>query len=84
MKVLQKQIHWELERCEEFAGMSVTLSMGIAQFPTQGMSYEELFQTADKALYIAKAKGKDRESEQLCRLRIFRIDIIRLSCLSMY
>ena len=56
MKVLQKQIHWELERCEEFAGMSVTLSMGIAQFPTHGMSYEELFQTADKALYIAKAK----------------------------
>ncbi len=41
-------------------GLRITCSMGIARFPDDALSYEQLFRTADKALYIAKEKGKDR------------------------
>ncbi|MBO5336590.1 MAG: GGDEF domain-containing protein [Lachnospiraceae bacterium] len=40
--------------------LKVTASIGITQYPVDGTSYEELFEKADKALYIAKEKGKDR------------------------
>ena len=38
----------------------VTLSIGIAMFPRDGMTPEELLQAADKALYRAKTEGRDR------------------------
>lgn len=38
----------------------VTTSWGIAKFPDNGQNLEELFAVADKALYIAKKKGKNR------------------------
>lgn len=34
-------------------------SIGIARFPEDGGSYEELYKAADKALYQSKNKGKD-------------------------
>lgn len=37
----------------------VTLSTGVSEYPKDGMTYEELFQKADKALYIAKENGKN-------------------------
>lgn len=40
--------------------LKITASIGITQYPIDGTSYEELFAKADKALYIAKEKGKDR------------------------
>jgi len=43
-----------------FDNFKVTTSMGIAKFPEDGTDYEELFNKADKSLYIAKAKGKNR------------------------
>ncbi len=45
---------------EKAEGLKITCSMGIARFPDDAPSYEQLFRTADKALYIAKEKGKDR------------------------
>lgn len=38
----------------------LTISGGLAQFPTQGRTPEELLETADKALLQAKAAGKNR------------------------
>lgn len=38
----------------------VTLSVGISTYPDDGNSYEELFNIADKCLYIAKNKGRNR------------------------
>lgn len=38
----------------------VTCSMGCAEYPTDGISYKELFQKADYSLYLAKEKGKNR------------------------
>ncbi|ABX40923.1 GGDEF domain-containing protein [Lachnoclostridium phytofermentans] len=38
----------------------ITCSMGCAEYPTDGVSYKELFQKADYSLYLAKEKGKNR------------------------
>lgn len=40
--------------------LKVTASIGISQYPTDGEDYQELFEKADKALYIAKEKGRNR------------------------
>lgn len=41
-------------------GVSVTCSIGAARFPEDCTTYDELFNCADKCLYIAKEKGKNR------------------------
>ena len=38
----------------------VTLSMGVAAFPEHGSSGEAVLRAADQALYLAKARGRDR------------------------
>ncbi|MGB5133386.1 MAG: diguanylate cyclase [Steroidobacteraceae bacterium] len=43
-----------------FAGGSVTLSIGIAEFPADGDSGDALIAAADVALYEAKRAGRDR------------------------
>lgn len=42
------------------ARIAVTLSVGVAQYPTDGADVEELYRAADAALYVAKAEGRDR------------------------
>ena len=41
-------------------GVSVTVSMGGGLFPEYAQDYDSLFKMADKMLYIAKVKGRDR------------------------
>lgn len=50
----------ELRCAEKSEGLKITCSMGTAQYPADASDYQQLFRTADKALYIAKEKGKDR------------------------
>lgn len=38
----------------------LTASIGVSQYPVNSTNFEELFGMADKALYIAKEKGKNR------------------------
>lgn len=45
---------------EHFSGEAITLSIGIAEFPTHGGSLESLIASADSALYHAKREGRDR------------------------
>ena len=40
--------------------INVTCSMGVATYPDHGADYESLFEIADKMLYLAKQKGKNR------------------------
>lgn len=45
----------------EFAPqLNVTVSIGVSRYPENGTDYETLVGMADKALYIAKEKGKNR------------------------
>jgi diguanylate cyclase (GGDEF)-like protein len=45
--------------CQQLLG-KVTISIGIACFPEQGLTSEALIKAADTALYRAKAEGRDR------------------------
>lgn len=40
--------------------MNVTFSAGIASFPVNGISKEEILVYADEALYCAKKSGRDK------------------------
>jgi diguanylate cyclase (GGDEF)-like protein len=44
----------------QFSGQHVTISIGIASFPAQGSSPDDLVKAADDALYQAKREGKNR------------------------
>jgi len=46
----------------DFRGYRVSISVGVALAPENGRSFEELLVSADRALYTAKARGKN----QLC------------------
>lgn len=61
---MKEEIRTEAERIckvlrEEAMGVKMTGSLGIACYPRDGESYEELLCKADKALYLAKDRGKD-------------------------
>ncbi len=57
-KTIRKNVKWS---CAELLGkMEVTMSLGVASYPDHAANYDELFHIADKCLYIAKAKGKNR------------------------
>ncbi len=43
-----------------FENFVLTCSMGISTYPIDSESFDELFMQADKALYIAKEKGRNR------------------------
>jgi len=45
-----------------FPGLAgnVTISAGVAEFPAQGSTRDELVQSADEALYAAKQSGRNR------------------------
>jgi diguanylate cyclase (GGDEF)-like protein len=38
----------------------VTISAGVAEFPTQGGTRDEVVKSADEALYAAKQTGRNR------------------------
>lgn len=45
---------------DRFENFRLTCSMGISTYPVDSKDYDELFMQADKALYIAQEKGKNR------------------------
>ena len=57
ISTMNKHINWAFNI---EAGVTITTSIGISKFPENGTTYDELFLKADKCLYIAKAKGKNR------------------------
>lgn len=57
-KTIRKHIAWL--STAEFSNVEVTTSIGIARYPEDADNYENLFKIADKCLYLAKAKGKNR------------------------
>lgn len=57
LKVINKHSNWAFIEKE---GFNISFSIGVAKFPDDGTTYEELLKKSDKCLYIAKAKGKNR------------------------
>src|SRR5258705_6463179 len=45
---------------EPFEGGKVTVSIGIAEYPSHGDTPEELIASADAAMYRSKSQGRDR------------------------
>ncbi|MCB1169170.1 MAG: diguanylate cyclase [Leptospiraceae bacterium] len=45
---------------EDFDGIRITCSGGLATYPTHGKSGSDVFEQADRALYSAKKEGKNR------------------------
>ena len=39
--------------------ISVTMSVGVASFNQDGVNFEEVLGAADKAMYLAKARGRN-------------------------
>ncbi len=57
-KTVSKNIQWEYQDIKDT--MAITTSCGVAKFPDDASNFEDLFKKADKALYVAKEKGKNR------------------------
>jgi diguanylate cyclase (GGDEF)-like protein len=45
---------------EEFGAGPLTVSVGVAEYPTHGDTPEEMIASADAAMYEAKRGGRDR------------------------
>lgn len=50
----------ELAFADRYDNLRLTCSMGVSTYPIDSKNYDELFMQADKALYLAKEKGKNR------------------------
>lgn len=58
---LRRDINFEqLTEKDDENRITVTFSMGVAVFPEDGQTLEELLHAADEALYAAKRQGKNR------------------------
>lgn len=57
---MAERIRQTLEKSKVPLPMQVTSSQGIAHYPTNGRTREELLGKADEALYTAKHTGRNR------------------------
>ena len=58
LTTMRKELQYAFDsRIDEFG---VTLSVGVSEYPKDGNNYENLFKKADKCLYLAKEKGRNR------------------------
>lgn len=58
LRTIRTNIEWSYK--EKQSDLHITCSMGVAVYPDHGDTYDQIFQLADKMLYIAKSKGKNR------------------------
>lgn len=58
LRTIRSNIEWYYK--DKKKDVNLTTSMGIASYPAHGKDYDELFKIADKMLYMAKKKGKNR------------------------
>lgn len=57
LSTIMSKMQWAYGNIPNFA---LTASIGISKFPEDGLTYDDLFHKADKCVYVAKAKGKNR------------------------
>ncbi|MDN7245589.1 sensor domain-containing diguanylate cyclase [Planococcus shenhongbingii] len=57
---LAEKIRERIEGFQIIRGKTVTVSLGLSEFPTHANSVDELFRLADQALYESKSGGRNR------------------------
>lgn len=45
---------------DQYENFKISVSMGISLYPSDGLTYDEIFECADKALYASKRSGKNQ------------------------
>lgn len=60
LRAILTSIRKRVQNTFEDQGCKVTLSIGVSHAPADGSTYHDLFRKADKCLYLAKYKGKNR------------------------
>lgn len=60
LRAVLTSIRKRVQNTFEDQGCKVTLSIGVSRAPADGSTYQDLFRKADKCLYLAKNKGKNR------------------------
>lgn len=58
LRTVRNNIKWLYH--DDSRNIKITCSIGSATYPCDADNYDELFKIADKVLYLAKEKGKDR------------------------
>lgn len=58
--LVAERIRQRIEQKEFVGRVSVTASLGIASWPVDGMTKEEILDSADRALYTAKETGRNK------------------------
>ena len=49
-------------RASRSLGVPIALSVGVARYPQDGATYQELFDAADRAMYDEKNEGRVEDS----------------------
>jgi diguanylate cyclase (GGDEF)-like protein len=58
LRSIRSQIEWAYKG--KLGSIKLTTSIGCANYPKDADNYDDLFKLADRCLYIAKAKGRNR------------------------
>lgn len=58
LRSIRSNIEWAYKG--KLEGVNLTSSIGVASYPMHAKTYEDVFKIADKMLYRAKSKGKNR------------------------
>lgn len=77
LKSIRNHVEWSFKNI--LSDIKVTCSIGIATYPDDADNYENLFKLADRCLYIAKSKGRDRFIIYTPKLHGSLADIISVS-----
>lgn len=57
---MAERLRMTMEESDNHLGQKVTISLGLAHFPTQSETAKALFLLADQALYKAKHEGRNQ------------------------
>jgi diguanylate cyclase (GGDEF)-like protein len=58
LRTIRNNVEWAYKDRKEVP--PITCSIGVSTYPADGCAYDDLFKIADKMLYLAKQKGKNR------------------------
>jgi len=73
-----ERIRSGIASCQDWQGSQVTVSIGIASWPMDGVIKDELIRSVDAALYYSKQKGRNRTSIacEVVLSQVFRLEVV--------